>query len=253
MERLMVRLRRFGRTIAPYAIPVAVFAVIILVLFWRAWTPIEGERRAFAWDAKWEYWGDLQHEADALRGGELPMWNPHDRLGYPFYTNLYESRVQTNLRHQLTSPELRQAYESRALRTGDSLTRIKIPKIGVDVVVVEGTSASALRAGAGHYPGTPLPCENGNVAIAGHRTTYGRPFANIDRLATGDLITLETPVRSCTYEVSRDPFVVLADDRSVVTDTPGRANLTLTSCHPKGSASHRIVIAAAIKGTTFNA
>ena len=174
-------------------------------------------------------------------------------LGYPFYTNLYESRVQTNLRHQLTSPELRQAYESRALRTGDSLTRIKIPKIGVDVVVVEGTSASALRAGAGHYPGTPLPCENGNVAIAGHRTTYGRPFANIDRLATGDLITLETPVRSCTYEVSRDPFVVLADDRSVVTDTPGRANLTLTSCHPKGSASHRIVIAAAIKGTTFNA
>jgi hypothetical protein len=83
----MQHLRRIGRTIAPYAVPAAVFAAIILVLFWRAWTPIEGEQRAFAWDAKWEYWGDLQLEADALRGGELPLWNPHDRLGYPFYTD----------------------------------------------------------------------------------------------------------------------------------------------------------------------
>lgn len=83
----MDRLRSVGRRIAPYAIPAAVFAAIILALFWRAWTPIEGERRAFAWDAKWEYWGDLQFEADSLRSGELPLWNPHDRLGYPFYTD----------------------------------------------------------------------------------------------------------------------------------------------------------------------
>ena len=174
-------------------------------------------------------------------------------LGYPFYTNLYQSRVQSNLRQQLASPQLRQAYQARALRVGDSLTRIKIPKIGVDVVVVEGTSASALRAGAGHYPETPLPCEGGNVAIARHRTTYGKPFANIDRLGPGDVIVLETPVGSCTYEVSRAPFVVLADERSVVANTPGHAGLTLTSCHPKGSASHRIVVAATMKGTAVAA
>ncbi|TML37699.1 MAG: class E sortase [Actinobacteria bacterium] len=174
-------------------------------------------------------------------------------LGYPFYTNLYQSRVQSNLRHQLASPELRQAYQHRSLRVGDSLTRIKIPKIGVDVVVVEGTSASALKAGAGHYPETPLPCESGNVAIAGHRTTYGKPFANIDRLGPGDLIVLETPVGACTYEVSRDPFVVPADERSVVASTPGHASLTLTSCHPKGSASHRIVVSADMKGTAVSA
>src|SRR5439155_8227966 len=97
----------------------------------------------------------------------------------------------------------------------------------VDVVVVEGTTPSALKAGAGHYPGTPLPCEDGNVAIAGHRTTYGKPFANIDQLRTGDLITLDTPVGSCIYEVSGDPFVVLADGKTpdggtVIDDTPGQ-------------------------------
>ena len=59
---------------------------------------------------------------------------------------------------------------------------MKIPVLGVDVVVVEGTTASALRAGAGHYPETPLPCELGNVGIAGHRTTYGKLFNQIDRL-----------------------------------------------------------------------
>jgi hypothetical protein len=83
----MQRLRRFGRVIAPYAVPAAVFLAIILAIFWRAWTPIEGERRAFSWDARWEYWGDLQLQADALTAGELPLWNPHDRLGYPFYTD----------------------------------------------------------------------------------------------------------------------------------------------------------------------
>ena len=75
-------------------------------------------------------------------------------------------------------------------------------------MVVEGTGASALRAGAGHYPNTPLPGEEGNVAIAGHRTTYGKPFANLDRLKPGDEIILETPVGKYTYKVSRDPFVV---------------------------------------------
>src|SRR5207244_13621335 len=134
-------------------------------------------------------------------------------LAYPFATNLYQDRIQSRLDRQLASPELQQAYRERQVQTGDSLTRIQIPRIGVDVVVVEGTTASALKAGAGHYPTTPLPCEDGNVAIAGHRTTYGKPFANIDQLKPGDLITLDTPVGSCTYEVSGVPFLVLPDGK----------------------------------------
>ena len=172
-------------------------------------------------------------------------------LGWPFFTNLYTSRLQSRLAKQLNDPSLAQDYRNHAVPVGDSLTRLQIPAIGVDVVVVEGTSESALRAGAGHYPGTPLPCETGDVAIAGHRTTYGRPFADVDRLKPGDRIVLSTPIGSCTYLVDRPPFVVLPTDTSVVAATPGRATLTLTSCTPKGSASHRIIIKAQLLGAAL--
>jgi sortase A len=162
-------------------------------------------------------------------------------LGYPFYTNLVQSRIQSRLDRQLASPELKQAYLDRRVDVGDSLTRIKIPSINVDVVVVEGTTASALRAGAGHYPDTPLPCEAGNVAIAGHRTTYGRPFHNLDLVKPGDAVILETPIGQCTYEVAGAPFVVSPTNLSVLNQTPD-ATLTLTTCHPKGSARERLVL-----------
>lgn len=175
-------------------------------------------------------------------------------IGYPFYTNLYQDRLQGQLDRQLASPELRDAYLDRQVAVGDSLTRIKIPRLGVDTVVVEGTTASALRAGAGHYPSTPLPCEVGNVGIAGHRTTYGRPFHNLDQLEPGDRIVLETPVGTCTYEVRVDPFVVAPTAVEVVANTPDEARLTLTTCHPKGSARQRLVVSATmISAETFDA
>jgi sortase A len=164
-------------------------------------------------------------------------------LGYPFYTNLYQDRLQRKLGHQLSDPAIAQAYRDGSLGTGQALTRLRIPAIKLDVVVVEGTTASALRAGAGHYVNTPLPCEAGNVGIAGHRTTYGRPFNHLDVLRPGDTITLTTPVGSCTYQVERPPYAVSPLDTSVVANTPG-PTLTLTTCHPKGSARQRLIIKA---------
>jgi sortase A len=171
-------------------------------------------------------------------------------IGYPFYTNLLQDRIQSRLDRQIASPELRQAYVSRKVQVGDSLTRIKIPAIDVNVVVVEGTTASALRAGAGHYPETPLPCEVGNVAIAGHRTTYGRPFNHMDLLKPGDKITLETPIGTCTYEINAKPFTVSPRDVAVIANTPTQATLTLTTCHPKGSAKQRLVTKANLLSST---
>lgn len=168
-------------------------------------------------------------------------------LAFPFYTNLYQSRLQDRLHRQLLSAEGEQAYRARAVGTGDALTRIRIPALDVDVVVVEGTTLSALKAGAGHYPQTPLPCEPGNVSIAGHRTTYGKPFANLDRLKPGDEIILQTPIGTCTYRVEREPFVVTPSDTSVVGPTLAPA-LTLTTCHPKGSAAKRLIVRAALQG-----
>lgn len=168
-------------------------------------------------------------------------------LGYPVYTNFRSDQIQGRLDREIASPKLKEAYQARALEDGDALTRIKIPKIDVDTVVVEGTSASALRAGAGHYPSTPLPCEAGNVGIAGHRTTYGKPFSNLDRLRNGDVVILETPIGSCTYEITLEPFIVRPTDLSVVAGDPSRHELTLTTCHPRGSAAKRLIVRATLK------
>ena len=122
----------------------------------------------------------------------------------------------------------------------------------------------------GHYRDTALPCEDGTVGIAGHRTTYGRPFANLDLLKPGDTITLETPVGSCTYQVLAPPptasplnakgaaFVINPNEIGVIgapaiarageTPPPG-ALLTLTTCHPKGSAAKRLVVQAVLVST----
>ena len=130
-----------------------------------------------------------------------------------------------------------------SVKEGDPLTRFEIPKLGVDTIVVQGTSPSALKAGAGHYPSTPLPGVNGNVAIAGHRTTYGRPFNRIDQLEVGDTIVLTTPEGQYTYKVSRPPFVMSPFDWTIIAKSQ-KPLLTLTTCHPKGSARQRLVVRA---------
>ncbi len=177
-------------------------------------------------------------------------------LGYPVYTNFQHDRLQGRLDTELASPRLQQAYRDRKVGVGDALTRIKIPSLGVDTVVVEGTTETALRAGAGHYATTAMPCDNGNMAIAGHRTTYGKPFANIDQLRPGATITLETPIGRCDYEVEKAPapfrspagmpaaWVVAPNDLRVIDQDPAKAELTLTTCHPKGSAKERLIIRA---------
>ncbi len=164
-------------------------------------------------------------------------------IGYPFYTNIVQGRIQDRLDRQFESEELRQAYVDRTVEEGDSLTRIRIPRLDVSVVVVEGTTSESLKAGAGHYADTPLPCEVGNVAIAGHRTTYGRPFADLDLLRPGDEVILETPVGSCTYEMQERPFITSPDNFGVVENTSD-SRVTLTTCHPKGSARQRLIVQA---------
>ena len=85
--------------------------------------------------------------------------------------------------------------------------RIVIPAIGVDKIVVEGVSLADLKKGPGHYPETPLPGQEGNAAIAGHRTTYGAPFHRLDELEPGDEITVTTVQGEFTYEVTETHIV----------------------------------------------
>ena len=164
-------------------------------------------------------------------------------FAWPFLTNLYTDYKQGALEDQLASPASRRAYITRTIEPGEALTRIRIPKLGVDTIVVEGTTLSALQAGSGHYEDTALPCEKGNSGIAGHRTTYGKPFAEIDDLSRGDRVTLETPVGRCTYRVSSAPFITTPTDFAVL-DQGNDSALTLTTCHPPGSAAQRLIVRA---------
>lgn len=131
---------------------------------------------------------------------------------------------------------------------GGAVAQIRIPSIGVDDIVVNGTSRDDLRKGPGHYPDTPLPGETGNAAIAGHRTTYGAPFGRLDELSIGDLILFRTLTGTYTYEVYETPFAVQPNDVTVLKNNPLRpAILTLTTCTPKYSAAQRLIVHAALK------
>lgn len=127
---------------------------------------------------------------------------------------------------------------------GSAVGIIDIPKIGLSMVVVEGTGTSQLEAGPGHYPGTPLPGEAGNVAIAGHRTTYLHPFFHLDQLAPGDAIVLDTVQGLFLYRV-QTAFAVDPTDVAVAGPTPA-PSLTLTTCNPPYSASQRLVVRAGL-------
>jgi sortase A len=125
---------------------------------------------------------------------------------------------------------------------GEATARIVIPKIGVDKIVVEGVSLQVLKKGPGHFPETPLPGQEGNAAIAGHRTTYGAPFNRIDELEPGDEVTVETVQGSFRYLVSEQ--LIVAPTQVDVLDDKGDDRLTLIACHPKYSARQRIVVVA---------
>ena len=172
-------------------------------------------------------------------------------IAYPFVTDMWAGRIQTTLRTELALETSADTYRAGNVKVGDALTRLQIPTLDLDTVVVEGTTPAALRAGAGHYPKTALPGEQGNVAIAGHRTTYGRPFNRMDDLKPGDKIILTTPIGKHTYEVTGKPFVVSPNDWTPITEyDKGGSFLTLTSCHPEGSAAYRIVVRAELTEST---
>ncbi len=132
---------------------------------------------------------------------------------------------------------------------GTAVGTIVIPKINVSMVVVEGTGTSQLQAGPGHYPGTPLPGEAGNVAIAGHRTTYLHPFYNLDQLAPGDAIVIDTVQGLFLYHVLTS-MAVSPTDVGVTAPTP-TPTLTLTTCNPRYSASQRLVVHAQLVGSAL--
>ncbi|HEY2428800.1 MAG TPA: class E sortase [Acidimicrobiales bacterium] len=132
--------------------------------------------------------------------------------------------------------------------TGSAVAIIDIPKIGVDAAVVEGVGVGDLQKGPGHYPGSPLPGQVGNAAIAGHRTTYGAPFYRLNELVAGDsiLVTTKDSPRPWHYVVASSQSVSPSD--IAVLDPTAAAELTLTTCTPRFTATQRLVVVAKLVG-----
>jgi len=131
---------------------------------------------------------------------------------------------------------------------GEAIGRLEIPSIGVHETVIEGTDLQQLTFGPGHVRGTALPGEAGNAVIAGHRTTWGRPFARLNELRSGDTITFTNSAGRSDYVVAASA-VINPDDRSVL--QPTNANvLTLLTCTPPHFATHRLEVRAALRFTT---
>ncbi len=147
-----------------------------------------------------------------------------------------------------TSPP-RLAPPAPAPALGGAVGFLSVPRIGLSMVIVEGTGTAQLEAGPGHYPGTPLPGQSGNVAIAGHRTTYLHPFYSLDQLEPGDPIEIETLQGMFVYRVTATQ-IVAPGDIAVVGPTP-TPTLTLTTCNPRYSASQRLVVHAALTADTL--
>jgi len=152
--------------------------------------------------------------------------------------------VERRVLERLPKGAPRLGFAARSLRRraedGSPVGRLRVPKIGLDDVIIEGTGAGDLRRGPGHYPDTPLPGARGTVAVAGHRTTYGAPFRRLDRLDRGDRIEVLMPYGRFTYEVERTRIV--APTALWVTRRVRHDRLVLTACHPLYSAAQRIVV-----------
>lgn len=180
------------------------------------------------------------------------------------YTQHAEAFVAAEPRVERVEPSTRQAGPSltaerrlmareatryrASLKVGDPVGRLKIGRIGLSMMVVQGTDESSLQKGPGHYLGTVLPGQGGLIYIAGHRTTFLAPFSDINDIRNGDYMTFELPYGTFTYRAFRH-YVVPATDLAVLVNH-GHEILRLQACHPRFFATHRYIVDARLVAFT---
>ena len=154
------------------------------------------------------------------------------------------SRLDLAALRKLATEKRRMAFLARRLRSdldrGAAAGRLRIDRIKANYVLVNGTDPASLRKGPAIYDDVPFPGAPGTTAIAGHRTTYGAPFRNIDKIRKGDELVVEMRYGTFTYEVEKTQIVkptALEVIRRVSYD-----RLVLSACHPLYSAARRIIV-----------
>ena len=128
----------------------------------------------------------------------------------------------------------------------DVFGMLEIPQINLEQYVVTGTSTEALAYGPGYYTKTSTPGNRGNVGIAGHRTTYGAPFSDLDKLQTGDEIMLTVGTETFKYIID-EILIVDPDQGERYLYNRGDERITLTTCHPKFSDKLRLIVTGSLE------
>lgn len=136
----------------------------------------------------------------------------------------------------------------RQTHTGEAIGRIVIGRIGLNMILVNGTDHETLKKGPGRDQRTFMPGENRLVYIAGHRTTYLAPFSHIDAIRRGDFIRLEMPYGTFVYRATMHRIVVATN--LAVLRSPSHELLELQACHPRFFATHRYIVYAKLVGVT---
>ena len=214
-----MKTRRLGTFLAVGGLLVLAYAAA--VLFWR--DPVTDLYNRYQ-----------QNRLDSALSAEFEAWD----------SELPSTRAQP-ARGGLSAARAATAADARrflgTLEQGQAFGRLEIPRIDVDAVVVHGTRWGAdLSRGPGHYERTTVPGLGKTVGIAGHRTTFGAPFRDIDDLRTGDSITLDLPYATFRYRVFEHE-IVASDDWSVIRNR-GFDTIMLSACHPLYSADQRWIV-----------
>jgi len=172
--------------------------------------------------------------------GLYTRWKQH-QLSAEYHKREAAFRAPVPARPSLADERREIAREAKRYRAevgeGDAIGRIRVPRIGLNMVLVDGTGHETLKKGPGRYLGSFMPGENRLVYVAGHRTTYLAPFSHIDALRKGDAVTLQVPYGTFSYRISGHR-IVGAEDVSVLR-SPRYERLILQACHPRFFATHR--------------
>ena len=170
-------------------------------------------------------------------------WEQHDLArAYEQRVERFESETPTGAGTEPRTPVKIAALARRyrlGLREGDPIGRIKIPKLDLNMIVVNGTDSNTLKKGPARHRRTYLPGEGKLIYIAGHRTTYSAPFSDIGDLRDGDRVRLELPYGTFEYRI-RSHRIVDAHELSVLRSR-GREEVALQACWPRFFASHRYI------------
>jgi sortase A len=210
-------MRRFLRIGGTVLVVAGVLMLVWVVIVWRWQDPFT---------AAYTHW--KQHQLAHAYDKRYAAFRPE--------THGSEASIESTMRGLATDAR-RYRLESHR---GQAIGRIRVPRLGLNLILVNGTDDATLRKGPGRDLRTYMPGEGQLIYIAGHRTTYLAPFAHIEKLRVGDFVILEVPYGTFRYRVLR--HVIVDPDDLAVLHSHGREIVALQACHPRFFATHRYIV-----------